>query len=401
MKYLLLLSDGMADYPIEEIGNKTPLEYANTEAMDSLAPNALIGTAQTIPKGFPPGSDVANLSVLGYEPQKYYTGRSPLEAVSMGVTLAEQDMAFRCNLVTLSTAENYSEKVMLDYCAGEISSADAKILIDYINKQIPEFAFFAGISYRHLMLWENCPHNNFSLTAPHDILDKSIKEYLPQEEHEELLLTIMQKSFELLSQHPLNLARMEKGLNPANSIWLWGEGKKPKLDSFEKKYNLKGSVVAAVDLVFGLGICAGLNPVKVDGATGSIITNFKGKAIAAIEELRQGKDFVFLHIESPDEAGHQGDLKAKIWAIEQIDQKVVKYIISEMESFEDFRLMIVSDHPTPIALRTHTSDAVPFMIYDKKHSLLNSPSLFNENTARQGIHLNSGAELMNFFINAK
>lgn len=400
MKYLLLLADGMADYKYDDLGDKTVLEYARTPNMDKLAPLSLLGTAKTIPEGYPPGSDVANLAVMGYDPRCYYTGRSPLEAVSLGVEMSEQDLSLRCNFVTLSDEENFADKTMLDYSAGEISTAEAAQLIDAIRSTLDneEFSFHAGISYRHLLLWKNARGRSLQLTPPHDISDRKISTYVPQGHDGHLILDLMQASQAVLAQHPVNLARIEQGLKPANSIWLWGEGYRPNMDSFAAKYGIQGSVVCAVDLVKGLGLCAGLIPVKVEGATGSIKTNFTGKARAALDELKRGQDFVYLHIESPDEAGHQGDMAAKIWAVEQIDQQVLGLILEEMEEFDDLRLLIMPDHPTPITTKTHNSDPVPFMLYDKNHPHSSSAREFNESTASEGVFFEDGFKLMDYFI---
>lgn len=403
MKYLLVLADGMADYKIEELGNQTPLEYADTPNMDKLAANSLIGTVQTVPEGYPPGSDVANLSVMGYDPRTYYTGRSPLEAVSMGINMNNDDISFRCNLVTLSDNEPYADKVMVDYSSGEISSEESAVLMADVNKALGNelFSFFAGISYRHLMVWKGGIDRDFILTPPHDISGRKITDYLPGGNDGRRVLDLMIKSQAILKEHPINVARREKGLNPATSIWLWGEGRKPSLSSFADKYNLKGSVVAAVDLVKGLGICAGLKPVLVEGATGGVRTNFAGKARAALDELKNGQDFVYLHIESPDEAGHQGVLKTKLWAIEQVDREVIGLIISELQNFEELRIMLLPDHPTPISLKTHTSDAVPYMIYDKNNPVTDSTGSYNEESAAGGRFFAQGSELMDFFIKGK
>ena len=401
MKYLLLLADGMADYKYDILDGKTVLQYAHTPNMDKLAPLSQLGTARTVPEGYPPGSDVANLAVMGYDPRRYYTGRSPLEAVSLGVTMDDQDLSLRCNLVTLSSEENYADKVMLDYSAGEISSAESAQLIDAVRSALGNaaFNFHAGISYRHLLLWKNALGKSLQLTPPHDISDRKIGASLPQGSDAQVLLQLMQASQAVLAKHPVNLARIEKGLNPANSIWLWGEGSRPAMDSFASKYGLQGSVVCAVDLVKGLGICAGLTPVQVEGATGAIKTNFAGKARAALDELKRGQDFVYLHIESPDEAGHQGDMEAKIWAIEQIDQHVLGLILNEIDDFDDLRLLIMPDHPTPITIKTHSSDPVPFMLYDKNHPRTSSARQFNEITAGEGIFFEDGYKLMDYFIN--
>lgn len=403
MKYLLILADGMADYKIAELANKTPLQYAQTPNMDSLASISVIGQAKTIPENYPPGSDVANLSVMGYDPRKYYTGRSPLEAVSMGVELSPQDLALRCNLVTLSNENNYADKTMLDYSSGEISSAESCQLIEALQKELGNevFTFYPGISYRHLLVWQGGFNKSLHLTPPHDISDRKIFEYLPSGADKEMLMDLMIKSEHILRKHPVNQARVEKGLNPAASIWLWGEGTKPALASFQDKYQLHGSVVAAVDLVRGLGICAGLKPVLVEGGTGSIITNFAGKARAALDELRNGQDFVYLHIESPDEAGHQGELEKKIWGIEQIDKEVLGLVISELENFEDIRVMILPDHPTPLSVRTHTCDPIPFMVFDKNNPVKSSVATYDEDTAQKGKFIENGHELMDFFIFGK
>lgn len=400
MKYLLILADGMADYIINELGNKTPLQYARTPNIDFLAKYSNIGKVATVPEGFPPGSDVANLSVMGYDPHKYYTGRSPLEAVSMGVDLNSNDMALRCNLVTLSSEANSNKKTMLDYSAGEINSREAAELILTLQKQLgnQDFTFHAGISYRHLLVWKEAINKEIVLTPPHDISGRNIADYLPRGKDGSLLLDLMIESQKLLKEHPVNLKRIEVGQNPANSVWFWGEGRKPVLDSFADKYSLQGSVVAAVDLVRGLGICAGLRPVSVAGATGSIETNFAGKARAALDELKNGQDFVYLHIESPDEAGHQGSLKSKIWSIEQIDCEVLGLVLEELEKFDDLRLMLLPDHPTPLSTRTHSNDPVPFMVFDKIHPVTDSVGIYDEIFSEQGIFKEKGHELMDFFI---
>ncbi len=400
MKYLLVLADGMADYKIEKLGGKTPLQYARTSNMDILTPNSLIGTVLTVPPGYPPGSDVANLAVMGYDPRQYYTGRSPLEAVSMGVELSQQDLALRCNLVTLSGESNYADKIMLDYSSGEISSAESAQLIEAVSRELGNeaFAFHAGISYRHLTVWKNAGNKSLRLTPPHDISDRKISDHLPAGEDGAVLLQLMIASEAILLKHPVNQSRIERGLPPASSLWFWGEGTKPALDSFSVKYQLKGSVVSAVDLVKGLGICAGLTPINVEGATGSIVTNFAGKARAALDELKNGQDFVYLHIESPDEAGHQGDLEAKVWAIEQIDKEVLGLILSEMDSFDDLRVLLMPDHPTPLAIKTHTSDPVPFLLFDKNRPVLSGMEQFNEDNAQKGLFIEDGYQLMDRFI---
>jgi len=403
MKYVLILADGMADYPINELNGKTPLQYASTPNIDKLAQEAIIGKVSTVPPEFPPGSDVANLAVMGYNPDEYYSGRSPLEAVSMGVELGENDLAFRCNLVTLSKEPNYGNKTMLDYSAGEISSEESCQLIAALQEKLGNnyINFYPGISYRHLMVWRNGLDKQVFLTPPHDISDRVIGQYLPTGKDSQVLLDLMIKSEEILINHPVNQERVKAGKNPAVSAWFWGEGKKPMLTSFQTKYNLQGSVVAAVDLVKGLGICAGLNQVEVDGATGGVVTNFAGKAEAALEELKRGQDFVYVHIEAPDEAGHQGSLEHKIWAIEQIDEHVVGLFVSQLDSFDDIKIMLLPDHPTPLSTRTHSREPVPFMLYHKSNPVLNGVKEYNEIAADQGIFIDNGYRLMDFFIHGK
>jgi len=403
MKYLLVLTDGMADYKISELNNKTPLQFAKTPNMDKLAAVSVVGQVKTVPLNYPPGSDVANLSVMGYDPRIYYTGRSPLEAVSMGVELGPNDLALRCNLVTLSSEPDYRDKTMVDYSSGEITSAESAQLIAALQNELNSqtFNFHPGISYRHLLVWKNGIGQSLKLIPPHDISGKDIRDYLPGGADSSPLMDLMMKSAAILNDHPVNQARREQGLNPATSIWLWGEGSKPALNSFEAKYNLRGSVVSAVDLVRGLGICAGLTPIQVEGATGGIVTNFAGKARAALNELQRGQDFVYLHIESPDEAGHQGELEKKIWAIEQIDQEVIGMVLAELDKFEDIRVLILPDHPTPLSVRTHTSDPVPFMLYDKNNPVQSSVQVFDEDTALSGRFFENGPELMDYFISGK
>jgi proposed homoserine kinase len=403
MKYLLVLADGMADYKINELGNTTPLQCADTPNLDKLAAVSEMGIVRTVPPGYPPGSDVANLSVMGYDPRVYYTGRSPLEAVSLGVELGPQDLALRCNLVTLSAETAYQDKTMLDYSSGEITSAESAQLISALQNEFNNdtFNFYPGISYRHLVVWRNGLDKSLKLTPPHDISGRIVGDYLPSGGDSSPLMDMMMRSEAVLQAHPVNQARREKGLNPATSIWLWGEGSKPALSSFQDKYGLKGSVVCAVDLVKGLGLCAGLMAVEVEGATGGIVTNFAGKARAALDELMRGQDFVYLHIESPDEAGHQGELDKKIWAIEQIDKEVVGLLLAELDRFDDLRVLIMPDHPTPLAVRTHTSDPVPYLLFDKNHAVAFGAAAFNEDSAVSGRFFDDGPQLMDHFITGK
>ncbi len=400
MKYIVVLGDGMADYPIPQLGNKTPLQSANKPNIDNLAKHSEMGMVQTIPNGVAPASDTANLSVMGYNPKIFYTGRSPLEAISMGINLSETDVALRCNLVTLSNESNYSDKTMLDYSSDEISSEEASALILEINKHFmnDEFKFHAGISYRHCLVW-NKGHTNLMLTPPHDILERKIHKYLPEGINNKKLLELMIKSNTFLNEHPINKSRISRGLKPANSIWLWGEGKKPALESFKEKYNLTGSVIAAVDLIKGIGICAGLKSVNVNGATGNIDTDFVGKAKAALNELDSGSDFVYIHVEAPDECGHRYEINNKVKAIELIDEKVVGTLLKGLDKFGDYKILILPDHPTPLALRTHTPEPVPYMIYQKSIDTESSVSGYDEFQAKKtGVFIQEGYKLMDSFL---
>lgn len=402
LKYLVVLADGMADYPVSELNSKTPLQVSKKPNMDRLAQQGEVGLVRTVPPGLPPGSDVANLAVMGYDPRQYYTGRSPLEAISIGVDLALTDVAFRCNLVTLSDAPTVAEMVMVDYSAGEISTKEAEILIKDLAKELnsEEISFYPGVSYRHLMVWHNGP-SGCRLTPPHDISDRQIGDFLPQGDRSAKLFSLMERSRSILKNHPLNLKRKDMGLRPANSIWFWGAGTKPNIVSFAEKYGLKGSVVSAVDLTKGLGISAGLKVVNVPGATGNIHTNFQGKAQAVLKAFAEGDDFVYLHIEAPDEAGHQGDFKAKIQAIEKIDAEVLGPILNGLPKISgDYKILLLPDHPTPITLKTHVADAVPFVIYQSgKNNAEGSTAFFDEVTAAAtGIFLEEGYCLMDRFI---
>jgi 2,3-bisphosphoglycerate-independent phosphoglycerate mutase len=399
MKYIVILGDGMADIPMPELGNKTPLQCAKKPNMDSLARRGEVGLVRTVPKGMPPGSDVANLTTMGFDPRLYYTGRSPLEAVSMGIELTDTDVTLRCNLVTLSDDKDYESKTMLDYSADEISSEEARILIDEIGNRFngPNISFYPGISYRHCMVWSNGPLD-LDLTPPHDILEKPIGEFLPKGEINKIILEMMVESYQILKSHPINQARISKGLNPANSIWLWGEGKKPSLPSFEEAYGKKGSVISAVDLVKGIGICADLRSVHVKGATGNIDTNFAGKAQAALKELESGQDFVYIHLEAPDECGHRREIHNKVKSIELIDSLVLGTLLDGLSKY-DYKIMILPDHPTPLSLRTHTSDPVPYVIYRKGDKGKTTVMGYDEFQASDtGIFISEGHTLMPRFL---
>ena len=398
MKYVVILGDGMADYTVPQLDNKTPLQYAKKPNIDELAKKSVIGLVKTVPNGIPPGSDAANLSVMGYNPKKYYTGRSPLEAVSMGIELSDTDVALRCNLVTLSEHEDYANKTMIDYSSDEISTEEAKVLIEAVNQALKTetITFYPGISYRHCMVWDN-GKTGLGCTPPHDILEKKITDFLPKESSG-LLLDLMIKSYDILSQHPVNIARQQKGLRPANSIWLWGEGKKPMLSSFKEKYSISGSVISAVDLLKGIGICAGLTSIDVEGATGNIHTNFSGKAAAALEALKTD-DFVYVHIEAPDECGHRYEVENKPRSIELIDEKVVGPILEGIKAFGDYRILVLPDHPTPLSLRTHTSEPVPFILYDSTDEKVSGVTGYDEEQAKtSGVLIDEGYTLMDLFI---
>ncbi|MEJ5227710.1 cofactor-independent phosphoglycerate mutase [Thermodesulfovibrio sp.] len=399
MKYIVIVPDGAADNPIEELGGKTPLQVANTPNMDFLASCGIAGSVRNIPKGFPPGSDVANLSILGYDPRVYYTGRAPLEAVSMGLTLSKNDIAYRCNLVTLNFLDK-KQILMDDYSAGHISSEEAKILIEEIDIKLGSetLRFYPGVSYRHIMVWKD-GSEDVECTPPHDITGKEISRYLPIGKNASFLKELIFKSSEILKEHPVNKKRISEGKKPANSIWLWGQGRTPDLPNYRDKYNITGALISAVDLTKGLGMLAGFHIINVPGATGWIDTNYDGKASYGLNALER-VDFVYIHIEAPDEAGHQGDYKLKIKAIEDIDRIVVGRIIREAkERFKDFKILLLPDHPTPVGLRTHTSEPVPFVIYDGKDRGVKRKRKFSEDILLSpDIHLEDGFKLMDIFL---
>ncbi len=401
MKYLVMLCDGMADEPVEQLGNATPMETASKPCMDKLASKGEVGMVKTVAEGLKPGSDVANLSVLGYEPAKYYSGRSPLEAASIGIDLKDTDVTLRCNLVTLSDEENYEDKTMIDYCAGDISTEEAKILIDYIEKNLGDelFKFYSGVAYRHCLVWKNGNPHPGELTPPHDISNRVIKDYIPKGDDTAKLYELMKKSYDLLSKHPLNAERAARGERPANSIWLWGEGTKPLLDSFYGKFGKKGSMISAVDLLKGIAICAGMKSVDVDGATGYIDTNFDGKCKAAIEEFKSGADLVYIHVEAPDECGHRGEIENKVRAVELIDEHILAPVVEFLKSYDDFAVLVCPDHPTPLSIRTHSSNPVPYLIYDSKNEVESGVDCFCEKSAVQtGNYIAKGFTMMDYFI---
>lgn len=401
MKYVVVLYDGMADYPVPALGGKTPMMVANKPNFDRMAKHGTVGLVRTVAPGLTPGSDVANLSVMGYDPCLYYTGRSPLEAVSMGIDLSDTDVALRCNLVTLSDEEDYSEKTMVDYCAGDISSEEAAEIIKTVEEKLGNdiFAFYSGVSYRHCLVWHGGKTEIGKLTPPHDISGRKIGGYLNKNPDAAGLLELMEKSCEILKDHPVNLKRISEGKRPANAIWLWGQGSRPSLPLFEKLYGVKGSVISAVDLLKGIGICAGMNTPDVEGATGYIDTNFEGKAQKAVEELENGSDFVYIHIEAPDECGHRNEPENKVKAIEYIDSRVLPIVLEALEKYDDYKVMILPDHPTPIVTGTHASDPVPFMIYHKNGEKDSGVDSINEETAsKTGIFIEEGPSLMGRFL---
>ena len=401
MKYIVVLGDGMADYGIDEFGVKTVLEAADKPNMDYMAMHGEMGLVKTVPDGMKPGSDVANLSVMGYDTKKYYSGRSPLEAVSIGVTLKDNDITFRTNLVTLSDEENYEDKTMLDYSAGEITTEEARELILAVEEALhTEFIhFYSGVSYRHLLVWEGAS-KDAQLTPPHDISDKKIGNYLPKGKGADTLLELMKKSEKILKEHPVNKRRIKEGKNAATSIWFWGAGTKPQLESFKKLYLLDGSVISAVDLIKGIAISAGMNSIDVEGANGNYNTNFEGKANAALKAILDGSDFVYIHMEGPDECGHQGDAAHKKLAVERIDEKVVGFLKDKLKALGiDYKMLILPDHPTPVKLKTHTSDPVPYIIYNSKHEADGDLPYTEKNAEKTGIYIEEGYKLMSHFIN--
>lgn len=402
MKYIVILGDGMADYPVDEFGGKTILEAADKPVTDDMCRHGELGMVKTVQDGMKPGSDVANLSVMGYDTKKCYSGRSPLEAASIGVPLRDSDVTFRCNLVTLSDEENYGDKTMIDYSAGEITTEEAAELIKAVAAELDTDAikFYPGISYRHLTVWDG-GSTDVELTPPHDISDKKIAEYLPKGDGAGVILDMMKKSEKILKDHPVNKKRAAEGKNPATSIWIWGEGTKPQLENFEEKFGLKGSVISAVDLIKGIAKCAGMESIDVEGATGNCDTNWDGKARAALDALLNGSDFVYIHMEAPDEMGHQGKPEKKKYAVETIDKKVVGFLKDELEKRGiDYRMLIMPDHPTPIKLKTHVSDPVPYVIYDSTNRGGGSGLDYTEeNGKKTGIYIEEGYTLMNRFLN--
>lgn len=397
MKYIVVLGDGMADEPVAALGDKTPLEYAHTPAMDALASMGEMGMVQNVPAGMSPGSEVANLSVMGYDPLTDFTGRSPLEALSVGVEMEPDDIVFRCNLVTLTEPEPYAEKTILDHSSGEIATADADILMDAIRENFnsEEFQFYTGTSYRHIMVWK---HGRLArLEPPHDHLTQVIGPYLPQER---VLREFMEKSFDILNHHPLNEQRAAEGKHKGNSLWYWGAGTRPSLRSFQEKTGLKGAMVSAVDLLKGIAVGAGMQVCQVEGATGSIDTNWEGKAQAAIDALlKDGCDFVYIHVEAPDEMAHQGLVEEKVRSIEYLDSRVLAPVWNAMkEAGEECRILVLPDHPNLLRLRTHTADPVPYVLYDSTRERKTVAHYGETEAKATGIFEPEGYKLMERFL---
>lgn len=397
MKYIVVLGDGMADEPIESLGGKTPLEYAATPVMDELAARSEIGLLHTIPEGMSPGSDTANLSVLGYDPRVYYTGRSPLEALSIGVPMEADDVALRCNLVTLTEEEPYEQKRILDHSSGEISTEDAAVLLDALRKELEgeDYRLYLGTSYRHCLIWKH--GQVISMAAPHDHLTEVIGPWLPQDK---TLRGMQERSYEILKDHPINRERRAKGLNPANSCWFWGAGTRPALTSFEENYHKRGVMISAVDLLKGIAVGAGMTNLTVEGANGGLHTNYEGKAQAAVNALlKDGYDFAYIHVEAPDEMGHQGSVERKVQAIENLDQRVIRIVKEQMDaSGEEYRLLVLPDHPTPIRVRTHTSDPVPYLLYDSSAPESHTWHYNEREAALGGIDQGEGCKMMGYLL---
>ena len=398
MKYVVVLGDGMADEPIEALGNKTPLEYAKTETMDALSKQAEIGLVHTIPDGMKPGSDTANLSVLGYDPKIYYSGRSPLEALSIGVPMKDTDVAIRCNIVTISEDDvPFEEKTIIDHSSSEISTEDCAVLLKAVMDELANetYQFYVGTSYRHCLIWNE--GSVVELTPPHDVLGRVIKDYLPSDK---ALYEMMKKSYDILVNHPINVERKKQGLNPANCCWFWGAGTKPMLSSFEEKTGKKGMMVSAVDLLKGIAVGASMGVAEVEGANGGLHTNYAGKVEAALNALtKDGYDFAYLHVEAPDEMGHQGSVEKKVKAIEYLDEKVIRPVVESLTANKvDFRMLVLPDHPTPIRVRTHTSDSVPYMLYDSTN-LSQHTWNYNEKEAKEsGNFIAKGHEIIDYLF---
>lgn len=401
MKYMVLLCDGMADMPCPSLGDKTPMELAHKPLIDTLAQNGIVGMCRTVAAGLKPGSDVANLSVLGYDPTVSYTGRSPLEAASIGIKLKDTDVTLRCNLVTLSDEDDFAARTMVDYCAGDISTAEAAEIIKTVDQKLGSdiYKFYSGVSYRHCLVVDNGTTDLGEMTPPHDISGRVIGEYLSKSENAAPLLDLMRKSYDILKDHPVNKARIEKGLRPANSIWLWGEGTKPDVQNFKEKNGVSGCIVSAVDLLKGIGKCAGMLTPEVEGATGYLDTDFEGKANAGIKAFKDGCDLVYLHFEAPDECGHRGECQNKVKSIEAIDSRALSLLLDYLKSCgEDYRILVMPDHPTPLSTKTHSGAPVPFLIYDSRKAMAGVESFTEKNAESTGIFLEHGPSIMDILL---
>ena len=396
MKYLVLIPDGMADEKIEALGGKTPMAAADKPTTDMLAARSIVGTVSNVPNGMVPESDTANMAILSFDPKVYSKGRSPLEAMSMGLTMEEDHVAYRCNIVTLSDEGEYDEKIMLDHSADEITTAEADELIKALDSSLGNdiLRFYTGVSYRHCILWHG-GNDKYNFMRPHDILGQCIKDHLPHGEDGKVFYELMRKSWDILNHHPVNEARRARGLRPANSIWLWSPGKKPALPSFKEKWGLKAAVISAVDLIKGIGICAEMTSIDVEGATGNVHTNYEGKAAAAINAFKDGYEYVYVHVEGPDECGHRAETGNKVLSVELIDKKILKPVYEYLASSgEDFKIMILPDHPTPVRLRTHTIDPVPFMIYSSREDKAGVSHFTEESAGATGLYVSAGHTLM-------
>ena len=401
MKYVVVLYDGMADYPVPVLDGKTPMMVAKKPNLDYLAQRAEVGLVRTVAEGLKPGSHVANMSVMGFDPMKYYTGRSPLEAASIGIDMKKTDVSLRCNLVTLSEDDKpYEEKTIEDYCADDISTEEAEEIIKTIEEELGNevFKFYPGVSYRHCLIWDNGTTDLGKMTPPHDITGKVITDYLSASENAKPLLEMMKKSYDILKDHPVNIARKAKGKRPANSIWLWGEGTRPAFSSFEEVTGIKGGVVSAVDLIKGIGGCAEMEVAEVEGATGYIDTNFEGKAEAGLDILKRN-DLVYIHFEATDECGHRNEPENKVRAIEMIDERVLPILFEGLKVYDDYKIMVLPDHPTPIVTRTHASDPVPYLIYHKNKEVEGVETINEETASATGNFIDFGPGIMKHFIN--
>lgn len=401
MRYLVMLGDGMADYEIDRLGGKTPLEVASKPMMDELCRKGELGLVRTLYQGMPTGSDIANLSVLGYDPKKYYTGRSPIEALGLGIELEDTDTVFRLNLVSISTDGEFEDKIMLDHSSDKITNEEAYELLDALRQEFESDAikFHRGVSYRHILIWKGIDYG-YTMMPPHDILEKCIREYMPGGKYGETVLKMMKRSYDILMAHPVNISRMQRGLKPANCMWLWGEGTKPGMDSFKGKYGIDGAVITAVPLIQGLAAGTGMQVIEVEGATGDYYTNYAGKASAACDALESGSQFVFIHVEAPDECGHDADLELKIKSIERIDKEILTPVKEKLDALgEDYKILVMPDHATPIALRTHVTDPIPYVIYTKGKEADGCGLTYSERSAAStGKLIEHGHDLMDSFI---